>query len=388
MTAAIATPRKRVQPVAGSWHHKHIPTTARRHLSSITLHDVARLAGVSIKTVSRVLNNEPYVSKDKQERVQAVVEQLNYRPNIAARTLSSAKSYLVGFLAPTGAEIFMDQLLRGALAACQRHAHHLVVEFLQMHSGDPLSKVKALCTSTPLDGAVLAPGVCDSPAVIAYLDKRAIPHVSISPNWPLKSRHVYIDEARAMYELTQHLLQLGHERIAFIGHRSGWPFTERRLQGFLTAMQEAGIKVPGKHIVDGDFSFRSGRECADRVLAKDPRPSAVLAINDEMALGAMVSAYQHGLRIPQDISITGFDDGPLAAVTWPQLTTVRQPMQMLAATAAELLLQSRTADSTAERGVLLPFELSIRGTTARCFDGKRTTTVVSGTRRKRAAKRT
>ncbi|HVY81275.1 MAG TPA: LacI family DNA-binding transcriptional regulator [Steroidobacteraceae bacterium] len=332
-------------------------------MSSITLHDVARAAGVSIKTVSRVLNNERYVSDVKRRRVEAAVERLKYRPNMAARTLSGAKSYLLGFLAPAGAPMYIDRLLRGALDACKKNNYHLVAEIYDTQTDDLLDKVKALCASTALDGAVLAPGVCDSPAVLAHLRERGIPHVAISPSTSIDAPHVHIDEEGAMYAITRHLLELGHERIAFLGYQPGWKFTERRLQGFRKALEEAGVAVLAKYIGESWFTFRFAQERAEKLLALKEPPTALVAVNDETAIGAMVAAYRRGLTVPQDVSITGFDDSPLAALTWPQLTTVRQPMESMAAAAAELILKPRGAAAGEPSSVLLPFELVIRDTT-------------------------
>jgi LacI family transcriptional regulator len=331
-------------------------------LSPITLHDVARLAGVSIKTVSRVLNNEPYVTDAKRRRVEAAVAQLNYRPNMAARTLSGAKSYLLGFLAPSGAPMYIDRLLRGALDACRKHNYHLVAEIYDAQTDDVLAEVKALCTSTALAGAVLAPGLCDSPAVLSYLRERGIPYVGISPSVPLDAPCVHIDEEGAVYAMTRHLVGLGHERIAFLGYQSGWRFAERRLQGFRKAMAEAGIAVPAKYIGESWFTFRFAQERAEKLLSLKEPPTALVAVNDETAVGAMVAAYRRGVNVPADVSITGFDDSPLAALTWPQLTTVRQPLEAMAAAAAELILRPRTPAAGEPRSILLPFELVIRQT--------------------------
>lgn len=333
--------------------------------SATTLHDVAHLAGVSIKTVSRVLNNESYVRPDMRRRVLAAIEQLNYKPNIAARSLSGTKSYLMAYLAPEDARMYIDQQLRGVLTAAQKAGYHLVVEFFHMQADDLYDRVRTLCTGTRLDGAVLGPGLCDMPEVAALLDELSIPHVGISPREAIPSPYVYMDDVRAAYEMTQHLLALGHRRIAFIGHRQGWRFAERRLQGFRSAMEEAGVTVPAEYMVEGFFTARSGQECTEELLALELRPTAVFAINDEAAIGAMTCAYQHGLSIPRDLSIAGFDDSPLAVLAWPQLTTVRQPIEAMAAAAAERVLRLRTEGAPAEPpGRLLPFDIVVRGTTA------------------------
>lgn len=334
-------------------------------LSSPTLHDVARLAGVSIKTVSRVVNDESHVRDEVRQRVRAAIEQLNYRPNVAARTLSGTRSYLMAYLAPEDARMYFNQQLRGVLTACQNAGYHLVVEFFHMHTDDVPARVRSLCTGTRLDGAVLAPGVCDLPEVAGVLDELNVPHVGISPREPIPSPYVYIDDVHAAYEMTRHLLALGHRRIAFIGHERGWRFAERRLEGFRSAMEEAGIDVPSEHVVEGHFVFRSGQQCTEQLLALRQRPTAVFAVNDETAIGAITCVYQHGLTVPGDLSVAGFDDSPLATITWPQLTTVRQPIEAMATAAAERVLRDRGTTSSPEpAGILLPFEVVVRGTTA------------------------
>jgi len=329
------------------------------------LHDVARAAGVSIKTVSRVLNDERYVREDKRQRVQAAVKHLNYQPNMAARTLSGSKSYLLAFLAPVGARQYVDTLLRGVLTTCQKSGYHTVVEFYDSQASDLVDKVRALCVRARPDGAVLGPGICDSPAVIALLDELGIAHVGISPRESLPSAYVYMDDVMAAHDMTNHLLSLGHREIAFIGRRAGWRFAERRLEGFRLAMSYAGLSVPPQFVADGTFSYRSGQECAEALLALKHRPTALVAVNDDMAIGAMTGAYRLGLVIPRDLSITGFDDSYVAEITWPQLTTVRQPIEAMSATAAQHILRPATGPDGAAPGILMPYEIVIRGTTGK-----------------------
>lgn len=334
-------------------------------MSSVTLHDVARAAGVSIKTVSRVLNEEPYVREDKRQRVQAAVKRLKYQPNMAARTLSGAKSYLLAFLAPVGARQYVDSLLRGVLTTCQKNGYHMVVEFYDPTAKDLVDKVRELCLRTRPDGAVLGPGICDSRAVISLLNELAITHVGISPWEDSTSAYVYMDDVAAAHDMTNHLLSLGHREIAFVGRRAGWRFAERRLEGFRLAMSYAGVPVRPKFVVDGTFSYRSGQECAEKLLARKPRPTALFAVNDDMAIGAMTAAFRLGLTVPRDLSIAGFDDSYIAEMAWPQLTTVRQPTEAMSATAARHILRPPPAATSSPPGILMPYEIVIRGSTAK-----------------------
>ncbi len=165
--------------------------------------------------------------------------------------------------------------------------------------------------------------------------------------------------------MTRYLLGLGHRRIAFFGHTAGWLFAEQRLQGFLTAMDEAGQEVSGEYVVEGFFTFRDGQLGAEKLLKLTEPPTAIFCVNDETAVGALTCAHQLGLSVPGDISIAGFDDSPLAVITWPRLTTVHQPVEQMAAAAAERILRNLGGEArTKSYGMKLPYRILARGTTA------------------------
>ena len=332
-------------------------------MKSITIKDVADLAGVSIKTVSRVLNREPHVRKDTVDTVLSAIETLNYRPNLAARALASSRSYLIGLYYDNESIGYIAQMQYGSMVACRNQGYHLLVEQLggAVKTKDELYAQFSLVR---IDGAVLTPPLCDRQDILQVLEELGVAYVRIAPSGQLeRAPYVYMDDRLAAFEMTQHLQSLGHTRIGFIRGDSAHSATALRYAGFTEAMQQAGLKVHPHWVQPGNFSFRSGVGAAERLLSLEDRPTAIFARNDDMALGVMAAANRLHLRLPQDLSVAGFDDAPIAQVVWPQLTTIRQPVARMAAAAVETLISgTAAADSLARR---LDFELVVRGSTAR-----------------------
>jgi LacI family transcriptional regulator len=338
-------------------------------VASITIYDVAREAGVSMKTVSRVLNGEPHVREALRERVQKAVEALNYKPNPSARALASARTYLLGLYYNNPSPEYVSQIQYGVMQACRRAGYHLLVEELRTENVG--AQVLDLQETVRTDGVILSPPVCDDPEVLAALDARGVPHVRIAPapNQPNDCRpRVTIDDWRAAYEMTAYLQGLGHERIAFIAGPRDHAAAARRCDGYLAAMQREDGGGAQARVVSGDFSFRSGQEIGEALLGGEQRPTAIFASNDNMALGVMAAAQKLQAPVPAALSVAGFDDTPSAQVIWPQLTTVRQPITDMAAAAAEMLIglaSGQDVDLTQE----LAFSLVIRGSTGPVTSG-------------------
>jgi len=336
-------------------------------VAASTINDVAKAAGVSIKTVSRVLNGEPYVREDTRNRVNAAVAQLGYRPNISARALAGGRAYLVGLYYDNPSPGYLSEIQLGAISACRKAGYHLLVEELTLEEGDIARRVDALLSTVKMDGVILSPPVCDDLAVLDALDAAGVRYVRIAPVSQLeRAPYVYMDDRRAAYEMTAHLQSLGHSRIGFvIGHKAH-AAARLRHEGFLEAMQHAGYPVRDDWVRQGEFSFRSGLDAGAALLQGDDRPTAIFASNDDMALGVMTAAHRLGLALPQDLSVVGFDDSPSAQVMWPQLTTVRQPTAAMAATAAEMVIAraGRTPPEDQPAARLLDFELVVRESAA------------------------
>ncbi|WP_010544069.1 LacI family DNA-binding transcriptional regulator [Sphingomonas elodea] len=332
-------------------------------MKPLTLKDVAARAGVSPKTVSRVINGEAYVRPELRAAVQRVVDELGYRPNAFARELSSSRSFLLGLYFDDPSSAYAADLQRGALARCRVLSYHLVVEQVSRDGEGWLAECEASLRSMRLGGAILTPPLCDWPELLDLFARMDVPVVRISPgDFPGRTAAVEMDECGAARELTEALIALGHRTIGFIQGNPEHHAAARRLEGFRAAMAAADLPVSPQHTLQGDFTFRSGLEAGERLLAAADRPSAIFAANDEMALGVLVAAMRAGIAVPDRLSIVGFDDAALARMAWPPLSTVRQPHVEMAAAAIDLLDGiARNDDALGnDRTRRLPYTLVLR----------------------------
>ena len=313
-----------------------------------TIFDVAHHAGVSIKTVSRVVNNEPNVRDVTRERVRASIEALQYRPNAAARGLSGKRSYVIGLVYENSEEFsYTKDLLTGVLRACDTHGYSLLLRPLTLPSREAGKIVESFVRLTGADALVLPAPMGDMPEVTEVPTRLGLPVAAISPKQP--SDHeisVVCDEAEATYTLTEHLIAQGHQRIGFIKGHPDHRASEERLRGYTEALDARKIGAHPSLLEEGLFTFESGHQAAMRLLQRQHAPTAIVASNDETACGAMHAALELGLGIPRDLSIVGFDDTAVAARLWPPLTTVRQPIIDMAETATNLLVERLRGDAT------------------------------------------
>ncbi|MDB5471627.1 MAG: transcriptional regulator [Caulobacter sp.] len=329
-------------------------------MAAITIDDVASLAGVSIKTVSRVLNHEPHVRAATRERVLAAVDSLKYRPNVSARALAGSRSYLMALFFDNPSPGYVHQIETGAMGACRNSGYYLIVEEM-LESGVELERrVAAFNSTVRMDGVILPPPLCDRTELLAALDAEKVPYVRIAPTTHLdRAPYVFMDDRQAAYEMTTYLQSLGHRDIAFIAGPPDHTAAARRLEGFRDAMEQAGLPVGPDRVQNGAFSFLSGAECGELLLTAADRPSAIFAGNDDMALGVMAVANRLHIDIPGTVTLAGFDDSPGAQVVWPQLTTVRQPVADMAREATELLIAAGRGD-VGPKARRLDFEIIVR----------------------------
>lgn len=308
-------------------------------MSVATIKDVARRAGVSFKTVARVVNNEGNVRAEMREAVLRAVDELNYRPNAYARSLSSSRSFLLGMFFDDPSSSYAIDLQRGALRRCRDLGYHLLIEGMDLTSVAWRERLERTIAEMRLRGAILTPPVGDMPEVLEVFQRNNVAIVRIGSGLePAASPHVRVDDRAAAHEMTELLIEHGHRDIAFVKGREGHVAGPLRLLGFEDAMRAAGLDVGPNRIFDGDFSFRTGMEAADTLMSGPDRPTAVFASNDEMAFGVMVAAMRHGVLVPDELSIVGFDDAPISRMAWPQITTVCQPKEEMAAAAVDLLV--------------------------------------------------
>ncbi len=333
----------------------------------VTIHDVARLAAVSIKTVSRVLNNELNVREPTRRKVQQAVERLNYQPRLSARSLAGRRSRLIGLLYENPSADYIQRLQEGALKRCRAAGYHLLCEPAGEATDTMLERVSLLQRQLRVDGVILTPPVCDDNEVLALLHRHATPFVQIAPEVHQAGAGVFIDDFKAAYKMTAYLIEQGHRRIGFIKGHPKHSASHDRLRGFCKAMAEQRLPMPRSLLRQGYFSYRSGMRCAEELLHLAAPPSAIFASNDDMAAGVMAMAYKLGVPVPGALSVAGFDDSPVARVIWPRLSTVRQPVADMAATATDLLInQLASAEPPAARPTrrYLDFELVLRDTIA------------------------
>ncbi|GGW62912.1 LacI family DNA-binding transcriptional regulator [Alishewanella tabrizica] len=334
----------------------------------VTINDVAKLAGVSIKTVSRVMNNEPSVRQDTVDKVMAAVKQLQYQPNAAARNLASSKSYSIGYVYDNPNAYYIIDMQNGLLEACRKHGYELLIHPTNAKSTNIVNEVLDLVERSRLAGLVLTPPFSEMPELAAELDKKGIDFVRIisgsTPSDKLKNC-VLIDDFTAAFRITNHLLDQGHSKLAFLCGDEEHSSSGERLAGFKAALTKRGITLNDDYIIPGTYSFESGVQGAQTLLAMADKPSAIFACNDEIAAGALFCARLSHINIPAQLAIAGFENSPFSRQTWPPLTTANQPNSIIACQAAELLFKAckqTSANANFEQPVFVP-ELLVREST-------------------------
>ncbi len=329
-----------------------------------TLRDVARRAGVSIATVSYVLNGTRPVSPEVEARVWEAVATLRYRPNRLARGLRRKRTHVLGLIVPDSANPFFAEIARGLEDLSFAHDYSVI---LCNSDGDPVKEQRYLgvLIEQQVDGIALV-SACATPVHLAVLRERGIPFVVVDRDLPgLEADCVLADNFQGGYLATRHLLERGHQRIACIAGPSDLTPSADRARGYWKAMEEAGIEPLKIWIRRGDFRAESGYHVARDFLSLPPaiRPTAIFACNDLMAIGAMRAIGEAGLSIPHDIALVGFDDIVLASYVIPPLTTVAQPTYEMGRLAGELLLRRIQTRSGPSARYLLPVRLIVRHST-------------------------
>ncbi|MEI7036853.1 LacI family DNA-binding transcriptional regulator [Fulvimonas yonginensis] len=334
-----------------------------------TIKDVAKRAGVSLKTVSRVINREASVREDTREKVERAIEALGYRPNLSARSLRAAHSYAIGLVYDNPNAHYVISMQNGVLSACRERGFGLQIHPCDSSSPGLAEELCALVRRSRLAGLVLAPPMSEQPQLIATLKAHAIPFVRIiaARTDPADgSPCVWVDDRDAAYAITEHLIQLGHTRIGFLWGEPHHRSSPERYQGYADALKDYGIALNKKLILPGRYAFDDGFRGARKLLALKEPPTAIFGSNDEIAAGVLAAARSAGLDVPWDLSIAGFEDNPFSKQAWPALTTARQSTAEIGRHAALRLMaelqQGASAPDTANEG-FVP-ELVVRGSTA------------------------
>ncbi len=333
----------------------------------LTLEEIAKQAGVSRSTVSRVINNQPNVDPDTRARVLTITQNLNYQPNIAARGLAAGRTRILGLVIPMGvstlfADPYFPLLTQGISSACNANDYSVMLWLAEPEY--ERRTIRQILQGGLIDGVIVASSLLNDPVVKA-LSKRGLPFIMIGRDPAnLRVSYVDVDNQNSAREMVAHLLRLGYQRVATIAGPKDMIAGVDRLQGYLTALRERGLAQDPNLIVSGDFTEAGGYAAMQRLLPF--APDAVFAASDTMAVGALRAVREAGKRVPDDIAIAGFDDMPFAARTDPPLTTVRQPIQRAGFVAAETLIDLITHPGDEPRRIILPTELVIR---ASCGSG-------------------
>ncbi len=307
-----------------------------RQTGAPTIADVAKMAGVSLMTVSRVINAESNVRESTRETVHAAIAKLNYAPNRAARRLAGAAQLRIGLLYSNPSEAYLSAFLLGSLEQASRADIQLVVQNAEL--GGHEREVAQRLVNSGVDGIILPPPLCDSEPVLDLLIKAKVPTVVVATGRrPDGVAAVSIDDRSAAHEMTTHLLDLGHHRIGFISGNPNLTASSERLAGYEDALRERGIALEATLIAGGLFTYRSGLDAAEELLGLDQPPSAIFASNDDMAAATVAVAHRRGLDVPGDLTVAGFDDSALATTIWPELTTIHQPIADMSRAAVDLL---------------------------------------------------
>ncbi|WP_369059767.1 LacI family DNA-binding transcriptional regulator [Caulobacter sp. 73W] len=305
-------------------------------MNDVTITDVADQSGVSLRTVSRVINGSSKVNADTRRKVEAVIESLGFRPSARARALATGRSFLIGLIHDDPNALVLDPVQRGLSEVCGARGFEVVVHPCSYDADNLLDDVRGFINRSRVDGVVLLPPLAELTQLHQVIAETHTPSVAIA-SVPIKGADMLVSmERQAAQQLTRRLIALGHTRIAFISGPSRFISAQQRRQGFLDALAEAGLAR--SVMSEGDYSFESGLACGQAILDLPDLPTAVFASNDFMAAGVLKAMSARGLSSPRDLSVAGFDDSSIARMISPALTTINRPMRAMAQTAAERLL--------------------------------------------------
>lgn len=339
----------------------------------MTIKHVAADAGVSLQTVSRVVNKEAGVRPEMMQRVQASIDRLGYVPSIAAQRMGGSRSYLILALndrertiadwrAREGTD-WVDQMLLGGMLTCAEHGYRLIVELVDTHSDHIERELLGAIASLQPDGVILTPPHSGNPLILNLLETQGIAFARIGSVTDGPGIRLMMDDTRAARLATEHLIGLGHRRIGFISGPADYELSGWRVDGWRAVMEAAGLPSDDL-LAAGDFSHASGRAAAEHLLALPSPPTAIIASNDQMTLAALEVARRHDLVVPTDLSLVSFDDTPIIRLAHPPLTAVVQPIAEASARAVQLIIETLAGTPAPTTPVVVAAELTVRQSTA------------------------
>ena len=345
-----------------------------RRRQAVTIKHVAADAGVSLQTVSRVINSEPNVRDELRKRVQASIDKLGYIPSIAAQRMSGSRSYLIlalndrdrtieAWRARQGSD-WVDQMLLGGMLKCAEHGYRMVIELVDTHDDHVERELKAALAALQPDGVILTPPHSDNPLITGLLEDQRVPYARIGSLGESGGIPLIMGDEDAARDATRRLIELGHERIAFIAGSAEYRLSQWREQGWRSAMAEAELTTEGL-CARGDFGYDSGLAASRKLLGRKPRPTAIIASSDQMTLAARDVAGELGIAVPRELSLISFDNTPLTTFTDPPLSAIDQPIAETVSRAVELLIAAKRGEKLPQGPFVIPARLIERASTAR-----------------------
>jgi LacI family transcriptional regulator len=321
----------------------------------LTITDIAHLAGVSKKTVSRVINEAPYVNKKTRARVEAIIAEHGYQPDPQARGLAFRRSFLVGLIHDNPNSQYVENVHLGILDALADRGYELVIRPCDRRSPTFLDDMRGFVERLRLFGVVLIPSVSEDDRLAKLLESADCPHVRITcATLDKPSQLVLTHDSHGAAAAARRLAQLGHRRIAYISGPPLFRSSHERREGFIAGLAEYGLELDSDLTSLGAYTYESGLARGRELLARTDRPTAIFAGNDEMASGVYGAAHEMGVRIPEDLSIIGFDDAPIATRMWPAMTSVRLPVREMGRAAAEKLFATSQDAAKTPAGEFTP----------------------------------
>jgi LacI family transcriptional regulator len=313
--------------------------------SKPTINDIARLAGVSKKTVSRVINDSPLLTADTRAKVQVVIAELGYVPNPQARALALGRNFLIGLVHDNPNAQMILNMQQGILDGLRDTEFEMVVRPVDRGSPRLLEEIRAFIDRQRLYGIVILPPISENDDIAKMCAQSGCRYVRMgSAVLDQSDRMVTSNDRDAVREAITYLIGQGHRRIGLVSGPHGFRSAAERKAGFDEALAQAGIKLPLSYIAEGEYTFDSGLSATEQLLDLSPRPTAIFASNDEMAAAVLYAARLRGIAVPEDLSIVGFDDTPIASRVWPPLTTVRWPIAAMGRSAAHKLIAGAMPD--------------------------------------------
>jgi LacI family transcriptional regulator len=304
-------------------------------------------------------------------KVEEAVARLDYRPNLSARSLAGNRSYLLGLLYGIPSAHYVLDVQEGVLDVCRPQGYELIVHPCNHQDENIAQEIADLIRDKRIDGVMLTPPVSDNLLLLHVLKKMAVPFVRVAPT-ENKSLSPYVEtnDQEAAYDMTCQLIALGHSQIGFICGHPDHRAVSLRFDGYKAALIENNIPIAPELVSQGYNSFASGEACAQALLQLKKSPTAIFAANDDMAAGVMMVAHKLGIHIPEQLSVAGFDDTPVAHQLWPALTTVRQPIQQMAKKATELLIKQLRGKEVQLPASMLSSSIIVRNSTGKAPKSK------------------